>query len=175
MLLLSIQNEKLWIHSRLRTIRFDLKRPHENPDYKHKEINLEEPQDTWCIFYLLKHKRKEKNHIWLTCVQNTVYICINTHIYVTLKIVYCWLRWPSLTEYCSQYVTIILIVSRFPQILPGHTTTGSSLKHDDHIPKGCIIDIYYHLSWEWSGKRLNKRVHSGISFWKEKGGPEITG
>lgn len=81
---ISIGNERLWIHYRLIWIGLDQGRPTEKPDYKHKEINLKELQDIWCILYLLKHKMK--NHFWLIYIQCTIYICINAHMYVAFKI-----------------------------------------------------------------------------------------
>lgn len=43
--LISTENQRLWIHSRLRKIRFDSKRPPEKSDCIRKEINLKELQD----------------------------------------------------------------------------------------------------------------------------------
>ena len=84
---ISTKNERLCIHSRLKKIRFDQGRPHEKSNYKHKENNLEELQDMQNIFYLLKHKTKI-NHLWLTYIQLTVYICINAEMYVTFKSIF---------------------------------------------------------------------------------------
>ena len=81
--LLFPQEMKNWIPCKLIEIRFDQGRLLENPSCRHKKINLENLQDRWCIFYLLKHKTKK--HLWLACVQCAVHTCVNSDMYITCE------------------------------------------------------------------------------------------
>lgn len=160
---ISTGNERLWDHSNLVWIRLDWGRPPpRNSDYRYKEINLEELQDTWCIFYLLKHKISSLTdlytmHSLLVLMQIDklpfkVYIFLNQRDQTSIKtdgpviqhpeqLQDCCLKRSSLTEYSREDLTIILIFSSFPQDYQGPKTTGSSLENNTHVPKRWVMDI----------------------------------
>lgn len=136
--------------------------PPRNSDYRYKEINLEELQDTWCIFYLLKHKISSLTdlytmHSLLVLMQIDklpfkVYIFLNQRDQTSIKtdgpviqhpeqLQDCCLKRSSLTEYSREDLTIILIFSSFPQDYQGPKTTGSSLENNTHVPKRWVMDI----------------------------------
>lgn len=128
--LLFPQEMKNCIPWKLIEIRFDQGRLLENPSCRHKKINLENLQDRWCIFYLLKHKTKKKIFDWLVYNVQSILVLIQICM-LPVKVFRTrrpdtnengWPRGTSLSEcLCCSFFRVL-----HPEWLQGHWLRWSS-------------------------------------------------